>query len=221
MLWEGTFNLHFMFEMSIFQDIILGPWSSQSGSPLTVLGTVLLTMGYYVNLLWRMALLAFSWEGTKSTMELLKWYKSRNSFLCPVASWFSLTEEQLQIPCSLGARVSWKSHVAPDDRLDHQEPRAQHIPTPVLRGYTAIPDAAPNLMDPWHLYPLWILAGETRYMRSWVFLCHSLINKIFLFCFCSGTFRNLGNYGSKDSHLEAWRDSSQTGLCSSLLSLTL
>lgn len=142
MLWEGTFNLHFMFEMSIFQDIILGPWSSQSGSPLTVLGMVLFTMGYYVNLLWRMALLAFSWEGTKSTTELLKWCKSKK---CPIASRLSLTEEQLQIPCSLGARVSWKSHVAPDERLDHQEPCAQHVPTPVLREYTAI---QPALMLP-------------------------------------------------------------------------
>lgn len=222
MLWEGTFNLHFTFEISIFQDIILSSWSFQSGSPLTILGTVLFTVGFYMNPFWRMALLAFSWEGTKSIMELLKWCKSKkNSFLCPIASWLSLTEEQLQILCSLGARVFWKSHAAPGDKLDHQKPCEQHIPIPVLWGYIAIPDAAPKLMNPWHLYLLWILARETRYIRSWVFLCPSLLNKNFLFCFCSGKFRNLENYGSKHSHLEAWRDSAQTGLYSSLLCLTL
>lgn len=58
----------------------------------------------------------------------------KNSFLCPIASRLSLTEKQFQIPCSLGSRVTWKSHMALDDKLDHQEPHAQQIPTPVLRG---------------------------------------------------------------------------------------
>lgn len=47
-------------------------------------------------------------------------------------------------------------------------------------------------MNPWHIYLLWILAGETRYIRSWVFLCPSLINGL---CFVLFLFWNVQKSG--------------------------
>lgn len=90
----------------------------------------------------------------------------------------------------LGGKVTWKSHVAPDDRLDHQESRAQHTPTPVLWGRYSHPWCCSQGNEP--MTPLSTLAGETRHIRSWVFLWPSLINGL---CFVLFLFWNVQKSG--------------------------